>query len=67
VYSRSRQEVNKNGGLLPTKKNPTKVMVYVVLAFNGECKIVALPADESFYVNFHVKYLPLFLIRAEEN
>ena len=55
VYAKSRQEANENGGLLLTKNYPTKVMVWVGLAFNGKYKVVILLANESFNGDFYVK------------
>jgi transposase len=55
VYAKSRQEANQNGGLLPTKKYPKKVMVWVGLAYNGKCKIVVLPPKQTFTANFYVE------------
>jgi hypothetical protein len=55
VYAKSRQDANENGGLLPTKKYPTMVMVRVGLAFNGNCKVIVLPANESINGDFYSK------------
>ena len=57
VYAKSIQEANQNGGLLPTKKYPTKVMVWVGLAYNGKCEIVVWPARQPFTANFYTENL----------
>ena len=51
MYARCKQEANENDG----KKYPKKLMVWVGLAFNGKCKVVVLPANESFNGDFYVK------------
>ena len=63
VYAKSRQEANENGGLLLKKNYPTKVMMWVGLAFNGKCKVVVLPSNESFNGDFYVKNVLPFVNR----
>lgn len=59
IYAESREQANKNGGLVGRHQYPLKVMVFCMITYNGPGEVVVLPSGTSYNSDFYVtKVIP---------